>query len=394
MTQAADAKRGDVLVLVGTKKGAFILSSDPSRKHWSVSEPHFGGGNSLRPEWVPGSPAGPSPTGDIFHMAYDPRDGGTVFAAVNSIIWGPEIQRSRDLGKTWQSSSEGPRFSGGDLTVNKVWNIEPGRETEPGAVYAGVDPAALFKSEDGGDTWSEVAGLTGHPTREKWQPGLGGLCLHSIILDPSRNDRMWAGISAVGVFGTDDGGQSWRTMNQGVRADFLPDRYPEFGQCPHKVLAHKDRPQVLFQQNHCGVFRSDSAGAGWQDITQDLPSRFGFVLGLHSVEPSTVYVLPEDRATGEDTGGGMRFVTDARFRIFRSRNAGDDWEPLTNGLPQRNAYLHVMREGMATDSLDPCGIYIGTTTGQVFYSRDGGDSWELLLDYLPPINSIDCGVVA
>ena len=347
MMQAANAKRGDVLVLVGTRKGAFILSSDPSRKRWSVSDPQFEGGDSLRLASIPGSSPGAGPAGDIFHMAYDPRDGGTVFAGVNSIIWGPEIYRSRDLGKTWQSSSEGPRFSGGDLTVKRVWHVEPGRADESGIVYAGVEPAALFKSEDGGDTWREIAGLTSHPTREKWQPGLGGLCLHSIVLDPSRHDRMWVGISAVGVFGTDDGGQSWRTMNQGIRADFLPDRYPEFGQCPHKVLAHKARPEVLFQQNYCGVFRSDSAGAGWQDITQDLPSRSGFVLGVHSVEPSTIYVLPEDRVTGEEVGGGMRFVTDAKFRVFRSRNAGKDWEPLTKGLPQKNAYLHVMREGMA-----------------------------------------------
>ena len=374
MRQAKNGKKGDVLVLVGTRKGAFILSSDPSRRRWSVSKPR-----------VEGS--------DIFHMAYDPRDSGTLFACVSSIIWGSEIHRSRDLGKTWQSSSEGPRFAGGDLTIKRVWHVEPGRAEESGVVYAGVEPAALFRSEDGGDTWREVAGLASHPTREKWLPGLGGLCLHSIVLDPSRHDRMWVGISAVGVFGSDDGGRSWRTMNQGVRADFLPDRFPEFGQCPHKVLAHKARPEVLFQQNHCGVFRSDSAGAGWQDITQDLPSRFGFVLGVHSVDPNTIYVLPEDKATGDEIGGGTRFVTDAKFRVYRSRNAGNQWEPLTKGLPQRNAYLHVMREGMATDSLDPCGIYVGTSTGQVFYSRDNGDSWELLVDYLPPINSVDCGVV-
>ena len=392
MTQSSNAD--NVKVLVGTRKGAFILSSDSGRKRWTVSEPHFEGGNSIALSFIPGSPSGSGPPGDIFHMAYDPRDGGTLFAAVNSFIWGPEIQRSSDLGRTWQSSSEGPHFSGGDLSVKRVWHIAPGRADEPGVVYAGVDPAALFKSEDGGDTWHELEGLTGHPTRENWQPGLGGLCLHSIVLDPSDRDRLWVGISAVGVFGTDDGGRSWRTMNKGVRADFLPDRFPEFGQCPHKVLAHKDSPEVLFQQNHCGVFRSDSGGADWQDITQDLPSRFGLALAIHSVDPNTVYVLPEDKVTGQEVGGGMRLVTDAKFRVFRSRNAGEDWESLTNGLPQKNAYLHVMREGMATDGLDPCGIYVGTSTGQVFYSRDDGDSWELLVDYLPPINSVDCAVLA
>ena len=385
--------RGDVLVLVGTRKGAFILSSDSSRRQWSVSEPHFGGGDSLQLESVPGSFTGSGPSGDIFHMAYDPRDGGTVFAAVNNIIWGPEILRSRNLGKTWQSSSQGPRFSGGDLTVSRVWHVEPGRADESGVVYAGVEPAAFFKSEDGGDTWGEVTGLTGHPSRDQWQPGLGGLCLHSIVLEPSRRDRIWVGISAVGVFGTEDGGESWHAMNQGVAAHFLPDHYPEFGQCTHKLLSHSSRPQVLFQQNHCGVYRSDDAGADWQDITEGLPSRFGFVPGLHSHDPDTIYVLPEDRVTGEEVGGGMRLVTDAKFRVFRSRSSGRDWEPLTKGLPQRNAYLHVMREGMATDSLDPCGIYVGTSTGQLFYSRNDGDSWELLVDHLPPINSVDCGLV-
>ena len=370
------------------------MSSGPDRKRWSISAPHFEGGEPVTLDIFPGSPPGTGPSGDIFHMAYDPRDGGILFACVNSFIWGPEIHRSRDLGKTWQSSSENPRFSGGDRTVKRVWHVKPGRDDEPGVVYAGVEPAALFKSVDGGDTWREVTELSNHPTREQWKPGLGGLCLHSIVLDPSRLDRMWVGMSAVGVFGTDDRGHSWRPMNQGVRADFFPDPFPEFGQCTHKLLSHKDRPEVLFQQNHCGVFRSDSAGARWDDITQDLPSRFGMALAVNSRDPGIIYVLPEDKATGVAVGGGMRVVTDAKFRVFRSRNGGDDWEPLTNGLPQRNAYLHVMREGMATDSLDPCGIYIGTSTGQVFYSRDSGDTWELLANYLPPINSVDCGMVA
>ena len=204
---------------------------------------------------------------------------------------------------------------------------------------------------------------------------------------------MWVAISSVGVFGTGDGGATWSTMNAGVRADFEPDPFPEFGQCPHKLLAHPSKPERLYQQNHCGFFRSDDAGQRWLDLSDGLPSRFGFVVGVHSTDPDTVYVLPEDRALDGEVGGGMRYVTDAKFRVYRSRNAGADWEPLTNGLPQRNAYLHVMREGMATDSMDECGVYIGTTTGQIFFSRDDGDSWELLIDYLPPINSVDCGIV-
>jgi hypothetical protein len=214
-----------------------------------------------------------------------------------------------------------------------------------------------------------------------------------MVLDPRDSQKMWAGISAVGVFGTEDGGKSWQPMNQGVRADFLPDKFPEFGQCTHKLLSPNQRPDTLYQQNHCGVFRSDSAGKDWVDITQGLPSRFGFVLGLHSQDPDTLYVLPEDQVSQDgDIGGGQRYVTDAKFRVYRSRNGGEDWEALTNGLPQKDAYLHILREGMATDSLDPGGIYVGTTTGQIFYSRDDGDTWELLIDYLPPINSLECGV--
>lgn len=375
MARSSTAGGGKVLVLVGTRKGAFILSSDKSRRKWSVSGPHFS-------DW------------SVFHMAYDGRDGGTVFAATNSEIWGPEVQRSSDLGQTWQKSAQGPRFAEGKgLSVKRVWHISPGRESEPGVVYAGVEPAALFRSQDGGSTWAEVEGLTAHPSREKWQPGNGGLCLHSIVLDLSHRERMWVGISAVGVFGTVDGGRSWRPMNKGVRADFMPDRYPELGQCVHKMLSPTARPDSLYQQNHCGVYRSADGGESWQDISEGLPSRFGFVLGLHSQDPDTLYVVPEDTALGDSVGGVFRIVSEARLRVFRSRNGGQDWEPLTRGLPQEKAYLHLLREGMATDSLDPCGIYIGTTTGQVFYSRDNGDSWELMADLLPPINSVSCGVV-
>ena len=376
MVQSPNVKRGDVALLVGTRKGGVILSSDASRKSWSVSDMHCAGG-------------------DVFHMTYDPRDGGKVLAAVNYDVWGPEVHVSSDLGGTWSRSGGHPRFDDqSERNVKKIWHIEPAGEDSPGVLYAGVDPAALFKSEDGGASWNEVVGLSDHPTRDQWQPGLGGLCLHSIILDPSSKDRMWVGMSAIGVFKTVDGGESWQPMNKGVRADFLPERFPGFGQCPHKVLAHPSRPNMLFQQNHCGVFRSDSTGESWDDITEGLPSRFGFVLGLHSQDPETLYVMPEDKVMADgEVGGTLRYVTDAKFRVYRSRNGGQDWEPLTNGLPQKNAYLHAMREGMATDSLDPCGIYIGTTTGQVFYSRDDGDSWELLIDNLPPINSVECATI-
>ncbi len=369
-------KKGDVLLLVGTKKGAFVLSSDSSRKKWSLSGPHCTGG-------------------EVFHMAYDPRDGGTILTGVNTFWFGPEIQTSRDGGQTWTNPTEQPRFSAENgETVKRIWHIEPGRPSEPGVLYAGVEPAALFKTEDGGETWHEVAGLTSHPTRDKWAPGNGGLCLHSMVLDPNSNDKMWVGISAVGVFQTSDGGQNWKTRNKGVRADFQPEKFPEFGQCVHKMLMPRNNSAILYQQNHCGVYRSEDGGGSWKDISEGLPSRFGFVLGLHSNDPDTLYVLPEDKALDERVGGEYRWVTDAKFRVFRSRNRGEDWEPLTKGLPQKNAYLHAMREGMATDTLDPCGIYVGTTAGQVFHSRDDGDTWELLIDKLPQINSVDIGMVA
>lgn len=374
MTPESRAKEGDVLILLGTKKGGFILCSDRARKNWDMTGPY-----------CPGS--------EVFHMVYDHRKGGRVVAASNNMIWGPEIQYSDDLGGSWASAETQPKFSGdGGPTVKNLWHVEPGRAAEPGVLYVGVDPAALFKSEDGGKNWSEVSSLSGHATRPQWQPGLGGLCLHSIVLDPTNLDRAWVGISAVGVFRTTDGGESWHAKNRGVRADFLPDLFPEIGHCPHKVLIHKSRPEVIYQQNHCGVFRSDSAGDDWTDITGDLPSRFGFVLGIHSQDPDTIYVLPEDEASVDRVGGGLRYATGAQFRVFRSRNGGRDWTPLTKGLPQEDAYIHVLREGMAVDALDPCGIYLGTATGQLWYSRNEGESWELLIEYLPPILSVEASI--
>ncbi len=376
MHQGIPARRGDVLLLAGTRKGAFVLHTDRARQDWQLYGPY-------------------SPGSDVFHLTYDGRNGGRIFAAVNSMWFGPQVEFSGDLGHSWETAREQPRFAGdGGRTVNRLWHIEPGRATEPATLYAGVEPAALFKSEDDGETWRELVGLSGHSTREHWQPGLGGLCLHSIVPDRYRANRMWVGISAVGVFRSEDAGESWQPTNKGVRADYDPgNRYPEWGQCVHKLLAHPSRPDLLYQQNHCGVYRSDNGGADWQDITDGLPSRFGFVLGLHPRDPDTIYVLPEDAALGDDVGGGLRYVTEARFRVFRSRDGGRTWESLTRGLPQQNAYLHALREGMAVDALEPAGIYLGTTNGQIFYSRDNGDSWQLLVEYLPPVNSVEVTVV-
>ena len=381
MTEGADARPGDLVVLVGTRKGAFILTGNQSRRNWRLTGPY-------------------NPGTDIFHLVYDSRNGGRLLAASNSMWFGPQVEYSDDLGKTWEQASQQPRFADkpeyaehDGPTVNNVWHIEPGSDGEPGTLYAGVQPAALFKSKDGGVTWREVAGLGRHPTRPEWMPGFGGLCLHSIALDRDSPDRMWVGISAAGVFRTDDGGETWRPANRGVRADFIPgDPLPEWGQCPHKLLTHPRAPGLLYQQNHCGVYRSDNHGDRWIDITEGLPSRFGFVLGLHPRQPDTLFVLPEDEVLGTDVGGGIRYASGARFRVFRSRTGGQDWEPLTNGLPQEHAYVHVLREGMATDSLDPAGVYLGTVNGQVFYSRDEGDSWEIMVDNLPPINSVEVAV--
>lgn len=381
MTEGIPARRGDLLLMVGTRKGAFILHSAPSRQEWRLHGPY-------------------SPGSDVFHLTYDARSGGRLFAATNSMWFGPQVEFSQDLGGRWEQAAAQPRFAGNaendagaGPTVHRLWHIAPGRDTEPGTLYAGVEPAALFRSDDDGVSWQEVSGLSQHPTRPGWMPGLGGLCLHSITMDQKQANRMWVGISAVGVFRTEDAGESWQPANKGVRADFDPgNRYPEWGVCTHKVLSHPLQPDLLYQQNHCGVYRSDNGGREWRDISGDLPSRFGFGLGRDWHDPDTLFVVPEDAATREEVGGGLRYVSHAKFRVFRSRDGGESWTALTQGLPQKNAYLHTLREGMTTDTMEPTGVYVGTTSGQIFYSRDGGDRWELMIEYLPPINSLEAAV--
>ena len=373
MTQTNGLGRFEIALLVGTRKGGFVLSSGAERKHWELSEVHCRGG-------------------DVYHFVQDARNGVAVYAAVNYMIWGAEIHISHDLGETWTTAETPPKFTDRDgKTLNKIWHVEPGRASEPDVLYAGADPASLFMSDDGGMNWQEIRSVADHPTSKHWFPGMGGLCLHSMALDELNPARMWVGISAAGVYGTSDGGESWKPLNKGVRADFIPDEVDlEFGQCPHKLLGHPQKDGLLCQQNHCGTYRSDDGGKVWIDITDGLPSRFGLALGLHPHDPNTLYVLPEDNAIADDeVGGEFRIVSGNKFRVFRSRNGGGDREALTNGLPQKNAYLHSMREGMATDNLDPCGVYVGTTNGQIFYSRDEGDNWELLIDNLPPINSVE-----
>ena len=352
-----------LLLLAGTKKGLFLLRTT-DRDSWDLS--------------------GPFQTGrEIHHAVYDARN-GAIYATSNDSWFGSEIVRSSDLGKSWETSDRNPGFAeGSDLKIERIWHIEPGRADQPATIYAGVAPAALFQSADHGNTWSEISTLTDHPTRPRWNPGAGGLCLHSIVLDPENPERMFVGISAVGVFRSDDSGKSWQLANRGTRAEFMPNKYPEFGQCVHKLLLADGR---LYQQNHCGVYRSENAGQDWTEITAGLPSDFGFPLAIHPRQPETIYVIPLQGAEFRCPPGGQ-------LRVFRSHNGGDSWEGLTKGLPQQAAFGGVLREGMATDSLEPAGIYFGTNTGKIFASNDEGDRWRAIADDLPPIFSVETALV-
>ena len=355
------ARKGKVCLMVGTRKGAFVFTSDDGRRRWKATGPHLKGN-------------------DILHMAYDHRS-GSMFAALSNGHWGPTVARSEDLGKTWDVSKTPPRFpKGSRLSVAKLWQIRPGTEEEPGAVYAGVEPACLFKSTDGGRSWKVNEALMNHKTRSKWQPGGGGLCLHTILPDESDPGRMHIAISAVGTLFTGDGGETWKFQNKNVLADFLPDKYPVFGQCVHKLASNPSRPEVIFQQNHCGVYRSDDSGENWTDIRNNLPSRFGFPVAADANDQKKAYVAPLE-------GDFSRIPPDGHFAVWGTDNAGKEWYKLDSGLPAES-YFTVLREGMVADREDPCGIYFGTTTGQLFASRNQGERWERLSDALPPILSV------
>jgi hypothetical protein len=356
-----------VLLLVGTKKGLFIFSSG-DRCQWARMAPSQAGR-------------------EINHATYDPRS-GRIYACSNDSWFGCQIVWSPDLGKTWETAAESPKFpESSGLKLDRLWHVEPGRASEPNVLYAGVAPASLFRSDDAGRTWTVVLGLSQHPTRPQWHPGAGGLCLHSIVVDHSNQRRMFVGISAVGVFRTDDGGATWNPANQGTRAEFLPDKYPEYGQCVHKLLMapSSGAEPVLFQQNHCGMYRSGDGGRKWQEITDGLPSDFGFPLAVHPRTPETVYVLPLK-------GAEFRCPPEGKLRVFRSANGGKSWDALGEGLPQSDVYCGVYREGMTMDSLEPAGIYFGTNTGKVFASNDEGNSWHLLADDLPPVYSVSAAI--
>lgn len=349
---------GKVALLLGTRKGAFILDQRPDGT-WNVGAPLCDG-------WP------------IHHLAWDP-DARALLAGGGSPWYGAAVWRSTDFGRTWTHSSEGLGYGDDGPKIESIWNVKASN----GSLYAGVQPAGLFRSDDDGQTWSHVSGLRDHPSRPEWQPGAGGLILHSIVPHPVDRDRMWVGISAVGTFETADGGATWETRNHGVRAGFLPDPHPDFGQCVHKLGMHPSRPDVLFQQNHCGVYRSDDSGATWTEITAGLPSEFGFPLAIHPHDPHTLYVIP---LNGDDKG---RTMPDGHLAVWRSRDDGTTWEQKDAGLPVHDAYVGVLREAMATDQNNPAGIYFGTSTGQLFASRDDGDSWQLMADFLPAIWSVE-----
>lgn len=363
---ASDTPReGDVLVMAGTRKGSFLFWSDPDRRQWQRAVHHQG----LM----------------VHHMLHDPRD-NSIYAATNSSFFDAVVQRTPDFGKTWEKPEgrlEYPDES--ERQVRTVWHLAIKPTGGAGHLYAGVERAGIFVSGDFGGAWESIEGLNGHPHRDQWNPGGGGLILHTILVDPEEPQRIYAAISAGGVYRSDDGGQSWHPKNQGVRSEFLDDEYPEFGQCVHALAMHPARPEVLYQQNHYGVYRSEDRGESWSEITEGLPSEFGFPIAVHSHDPGTIYVVPL-------VGSDYRVVPEARMAVWRSRDGGSSWESLTRGLPEQ-AYLTVLREAMAVDDCESCGVYVGTETGQLFFSRDEGENWETLADYLPPVYSVSVGRV-
>lgn len=357
------AGAAEIILLLGTRKGAFFLQANSERKRWMMKGPFF-----------KNSP--------VFHMCFDERDGKTIYAAVNSGHFGPTIQRTKNFGRTWENSSKPPRFhEGSELKVENIWHIESGPPDEPNVVLAGVAPAALFRSEDNGDTWTINEGLNNHPTRLEWQPGAGGLCLHSIVHDPSNQKRLYVGISAVGVFKSEDGGESWSAKNRNVRADFLSTKYPEYGQCVHKLVMDPKHPNHLYQQNHCGVYRSEDAGENWTEISKGLPSGFGFPMVSHPTKSGTIFVVPEE-------GDDFRVASNQEFAVYGTTNGGRSWRKHVQGLPTKNAYLGCYREGLTADHMDPVGLYVATRTGQLFSSLNQGKNWQRVAQWLPPIYSV------
>ncbi|MEZ4417604.1 MAG: sialidase family protein [Gemmatimonadota bacterium] len=363
-----------VRVLVGTKKGAFVLTSDGARRSWQIDGPHFAG-------W------------EIYHIKGSRADSDRIYASQSSGWFGQVMQRSDDGGRSWETVGNEFAYDGVPGThqwydgtphpweFKRVWHLEPSHD-DPDLVFAGVEDAALFRSADGGQTWSELSGLRSHGTGPHWQPGAGGMCLHTIVLDPAHSGRMFVAISAAGAFRSDDGGTSWKPINRGLVSQYIPDPTAEVGHCVHRIAQHPARPDVLFMQKHWDVMRSDDAGESWHEISGNLPSDFGFPIEVHAHEPDTVYVVPIK-------SDAEHYPPEGRLRVYRSRSGGHEWEALTEGLPQQNCYVNVLRDAMAIDHLDPCGIYFGTTGGQIYGSADGGDHWTAIVRDLPSVLSVE-----
>ena len=363
-----------VRVLVGTRKGAFILTSDGQREDWEVNGPFFGG-------W------------EIYHVKGSPVDPNRLYASLAGGWFGQVVQRSDDGGKTWEPVGNEFVYDGVPGThqwydgsqhpweFKRVWHFEPSL-TDPDLVYAGVEDAALFRSADGGKTWQEVSGLRKHPSGASWQPGAGGMCLHTILLDPADPKRIYVAISAAGAFRTDDGGETWRPINHGLHSDFMPNPDAEVGHCVHRIALHPARPNTLFMQKHWDIMRSDNAGDSWREVSGNVPSDFGFPIAVHAHEPETIYVVPIK-------SDSEHYPPDAKLRVYRSRSGGQEWEALTNGLPHKNCYVNVLREAMAVDNLDQCGVYFGTTGGQVYVSPDSGDTWQCIVHDLPSVVAVE-----
>ena len=386
-----------VRLLVGTRKGAFILTSDGKRERWEVSGPHFAG-------W------------EMYHLKGSPADPNRLYASQTSGWFGQIIQRSDDGGKTWTQPATPPgerttpegtpkaesnKFvydtsaeTGKPLTTHqfydgtqhpwefkRVWHLEPSLH-DPDTVYAGIEDAALFRSKDGGKNWQELSGLRGHGTGPKWQPGAGGMCLHTIVLDPSNPQRIYVAISAAGAFRSDDAGKTWLPINRGLKSQYIPNPEAEVGHCVHRIAMHRSKPGVLFMQKHWDVMRSENAGELWQEVSGNLPTDFGFVIDVHAHEPETIYVVPIK-------SDSEHFPPDGKLRVYRSRSGGNEWEALTKGLPQKDCYVNVLRDAMAVDSLDKCGVYFGTTGGQVYGSADAGDNWTPIVRDLPAVLSVE-----
>lgn len=367
---ALSLDEGDVIVLAGTMKGAFFFRADADRRSWHVEGPHF-------------------PGEEIYALALDQRGGRRrIWAAPGNPFFGCTLRVSGDGGGSWSERDDlEVKFpEGSELSLKRIWQIAPGPDGEPDRMFLGAEPSCLFESGDGGATWAPVRGFLEHPHREHWTPGAGGMCMHTIVQDPTDDARLLVAISTGGVYRSDDGGASWQARNVGVRAEFLPDKHPEFGQCVHKVVSHPSRPGRLFLQNHWGLYRSDDWGDSWTDIANGVPSDFGFGMAMHPSDPDTVYIVPLE-------SDQFRCTPEGRMRVYRTRDGGESWEPLTEGLPQDDAWETVLRDSLATDTADPAGVYVGTRSGDLYASSDDGDTWSLVHGGLPPVTCVKAAVI-